>query len=140
MKRQARWYRTSPKVSHALDDVYKEEILEKSTKFIDAKIKPKALNEESILKSKELGFNYIIDIFPKWWRNNLYFSATSKNDSENAISNSFESKFARLEFVEKNKINLSYMRHTEQWFELYPDITFEQALDIIEKDPNFFVI
>ncbi len=32
------------------------------------------------------------------------------------------------------------MRHTGQWFELYPNVTFEEALEIIEKDPNFMIM
>lgn len=64
-------------------------------------------------------FNYIADIYSKWYRNYFYFCATYNCPSANAISLSFETKFARMEYVAANRFNLAYMRHTGQWLEVY---------------------
>ena len=47
-------------------------------------------------------------------------------------------KFARLEYVEGNRFNLSYMRHTGEWIEVYPDLSLDQCLATIKDDPLFF--
>jgi len=139
-KRKYGWGLASTKSSVKIDEDYKNKILNKSIDFIDYKIKPKALDEEKITLAKKHGFNYTIDVYPKWYRNYFYFCTMCKSESPNAIKEEYEDKFARLKYIEENKFDLSYMRHTGQWFELYSDITFDQALEIIEKDPNFMII
>jgi hypothetical protein len=58
---------------------------------------------------------------------------------ENAISPTFESKFARLVFVGDNKFNLSYMRHTDKWFELHFGLSSQECFNAIETQPYFVV-
>ena len=82
-------------------------------------------------------YNYIADIHSKWYRNYFYFCATYICPSPNAISPSFETKFARMEYVADNKFNLAYMRHTEQWFEVCQDISMDECLKSIEENPIF---
>ena len=43
-------------------------------------------------------------------------------------------KFARLEYVCDNNFKLAYMRHTEQWFEIYDGLSLEKCLEVIEND------
>jgi hypothetical protein len=54
---------------------------------------------------KENDFNYLVDIFTKWYRNYFYFCSKYNCPGPNAISPSFESKFARLEYVGPNALN-----------------------------------
>ncbi len=82
-------------------------------------------------------YNYIADIHSKWYRNYFYFCATYNCPSPNAISPSFETKFARMEYIADNKFNLAYMRHTEQWFEVFQDISMDECLKLIEENPIF---
>jgi hypothetical protein len=42
-----------------------------------------------------------------------------------------------MEYVADNKFNLAYMRHTEQWFEVFQDISMDECLKLIEEDPLF---
>ena len=106
---------------------------EKADKIIDEVIKPAHVKSASITNN----FNYIADIYSKWYRNNFYFCATYNCPSANAIHPSFETKFARMEYVADNKFNLAYMRHTEKWFEVSQDISIEECLKLIEEDPIF---
>ena len=45
--------------------------------------------------------------------------------------------FARMEYVADNKFNLAYMRHNEQWFEVFQDISMDECLKSIEENPVF---
>ncbi len=99
---------------------------------------------ENVLKPKHIkppptdnDFNYLVDIYSKWYRNYFYFCAKYNCPSPNAISPSFETKFARMEYVGNEKFNLSYMRHTEQWWEIYQELPMLESIKIIADDPQF---
>lgn len=82
-------------------------------------------------------FNYIVDIYSKWYRNYFYFCARYACPGPNAISPFFESKFARMEYIGNEHFNLSYMRHTEQWWEIYTDLSIDECLKAIREEPHF---
>lgn len=82
-------------------------------------------------------FNYLVDIFTKWYRGYFYFCTTYNSPGPYAISPSFESKFARLEYAGGDRFNLAFMRHTGQWVELYQDRTLAECLATIRDDPFF---
>jgi hypothetical protein len=104
----------------------------KATKLVE-KLKPKYVQPPP----KEPRFNYIIDVWTKWIGGTLYFGTTYACPGPNAISPSFEVKFARMEHVGGGRFALSYMRHTEKWFKLFPSLTADECLDAIENDPTF---
>lgn len=105
----------------------------KADKLIDDVIKPLHVKPAPTNDN----FNYIADIHSKWYRNYFYFCATYNCPSPNAISPSFETKFARMEYVAENTFNLAYMRHTEQWFEVFQDLSMDECSKSIEEDPIF---
>jgi len=47
----------------------------------------------------------------------------------NCISEFFEMKFTRLEFVGNNKFNVAYMRHTELWQEIFQDFSLDECFE-----------
>jgi len=55
----------------------------------------------------------------------------------NAISPTFETNFARMEFVGNGKFGLSFMRHTGKWVVLYDRLSLGECLDAIRDDPWF---
>jgi hypothetical protein len=55
----------------------------------------------------------------------------------NALSPSFETRFGRMEHDGGGKFTISYMRHTEKWFRLFPNLTVDECLDGIEHDWHF---
>ena len=67
-------------------------------------------------------FNYIVDIGTKWYRSYFYLFATYRCPGPNALSPSFEAKFARLEYTGANRFSLAFMRHTGQWIEVHSDL------------------
>lgn len=82
-------------------------------------------------------FNYLVNIYTQWYRHYFYFCSTYNCPGPNAISPSFDTKFARLEYVAADSFNLAYMRHTGQWQEVAQGISLEGALAMIEEGGAF---
>lgn len=83
------------------------------------------------------GFNYLADIYTKWVRHYFYFYATYHCPSPRALAPSFDTGFARLEYIGGESFNLSYMRHTRKWWELYDGLSLEDCLSAIGDEPHF---
>ena len=81
-------------------------------------------------------FNYIVDLFTKWYRTYFYFGARYACPGPNAIKPFFNVNFARMEYVGASRFHLSYKRHTGQWFELYQNLTLDQCIQYIRQEPN----
>jgi hypothetical protein len=113
---------------------------------IKAGLDAKAMKLLAVLKPKVVKppptkprFNYITDVWIKWLGSTLYFGLTYACPGPYAISPSFEAKFARMEHNGGGRFCLSYMRHTDKWFRLFPSLTVDECLDAIEHDWHFQV-
>ena len=118
-----------PKVPEQIKQMVKQ----RADELIESVLKPKYLEA----KPDNPEFNYLIDIFSKWYRNYFYWCATYACPSPRAISPTFETKFARMEYDSNGQYTLSYFRHTGQWWELYPELTMEEAFQRICEEPHF---
>ncbi len=107
-----------------LTELFEPLINDYKTKFIEARPNKK--------------HNYVIDFYSKFYREFFYLCAEYKAEYENRILDGFEEKFARLEFVETNRYNLSYYRHTGQWWTVERNVTGEFCLDYITSNALFF--
>jgi len=105
----------------------------KANELVDSIIKPMHVKPPR----EEEQFNYIVDIYTKWYRNYFYFCARYRCPGPNAIPPFFEAKFARLEYIGNGRFNLSYMRHTGKWWEIYPELFLEECLAAIRDEPHF---
>jgi len=121
--------RSVPKIP----DSIKSEIKVKANALINQVLKPKYLQPPP----EDNDFNYLVDIFSKWYRGYFYFCSKYNCPSPNAMAPSFNSNFARLEYVDRDRFNLAYMRHTGQWFEIGFDLSLEECLEEIENLPHF---
>ena len=83
-------------------------------------------------------FNYLVNIFTKWHRQYFYFCATYAVPGPTAIAPFFETKFARMEYVEDGRFNLAFMRHTGAWVVLYYGLSRDECLEHIKDDPFFY--
>ncbi len=119
-------YSANPQISLAV----KSSVSAKAAVLINDILKPKHVK----IPSADEQFNYVVDIYSKWFRNYFYFCAKYACPGQNAISPYFESKFARLEYTGTNSFSLSYMRHTGKWFELYTGLSLDDSLAIIKDD------
>lgn len=105
----------------------------KAKKLVESFLKPKYIKPPP----EDRHFNYIVDIYTKWYRNYFYFCAKYCSISLQAIEPYFEIKFARMEYVGNSIFNLSYMRHTGQYLEIYKGLSVDECLASIKDDPNF---
>jgi hypothetical protein len=123
--------RKSPK-SKVPDNV-KTEVETKANELVESFLKPEYIEPPP----EDMRFNYVVDIYTKWYRNYFYFCAKYACPSPEAISPFFETKFARMEYVGKGLFNLSYMRHTGSWFEIFQKLSVDECLEVMKDLPHF---
>ncbi len=82
--------------------------------------------------------NYVVNFYSKFYSRFFYLCAEYKAEYEGRRFDGFEEKFARLEFVETNKYNLAYFRHTGQWWTVEYNVTPEFCLKYITNNGLFF--
>jgi len=111
----------------------KVEVETKAKELVESFLKPEYIKPPP----EDMHFNYVVDIYTKWYRNYFYFSAKYAFPGPNAIAPFFETKFARMEYVGDGLFNLSYMRHTENWFEIFQDLSVDGCLEMIKDLPHF---
>ena len=127
------WMIRPVKKKTPVTDSVKTELETKAIDLIDNVLKPKHV----LPPTNDKQFNYITDIKAKWNRNYFYFISTYACPGTNAVSPTFESKFARLEYLGFGKFALSFMRHNEQWVRLHDDLSVVECLKAIQDDPWF---
>ncbi len=133
-KRKNGWTYKPVKPSKArVPDEIKTILKTKANELIKTILKPMHIKQPPVNNT----FNYIVDIYSKWYRNYFYFIAKYSCPGPRAITPFFETKFARIEYINNNCYNLSYMRHTEQWWEIYTDLTIDECLKAIRDEPHF---
>jgi hypothetical protein len=112
----------------------KAEVETKATVLIEDVLKPKHV----LPPPKDGQFNYIIDIGAKWYRNYFYFLSTYACPGPNALSPTFESKFARLEHLGNGKFALYAMRYTgKEWVGILDEFSVDECMKAIQDDPWF---
>ena len=134
-KQPKRWVHSpSSKASgNTLDAAAKAQVRAKVRELIDRELKPKHVKPPP----EDARFNYITDITMKWHGPTVFVVAVYACPAPNAISPSFEARFARLRADTGGKFDLSFMRHTGQWVELFQGQTLDECLENIRDDPWF---
>lgn len=105
--------------------------------LIDTILKPAYV----ILPPENSAIIYIADIYSKWQDHYFYFCAeycrVSSNNKQ-PTSSSWESKFARLDYVGDIRFNLSYVSAKGNWEKIFIDLTVDECMDAIENESFFF--
>jgi hypothetical protein len=129
-----RWAMYPRKTSTSpLPESLKMEVTTKANELIETVLKPKYIQPPP----ENPQFNYIVDIYGKWYHRYFYFCATYCVPGPNTTVLSFEAKFARMEYAGNNRFHLAFMRHTGQWVELYTGLSLDECLAAIRDDPFF---
>lgn len=102
-------------------------------KFIAEVLKPRFLPE--IRPTKE--FNYPVAICGKWHGNKYRFVTRYRSDDPRSYAPEFDAPFARLEYVSQDRFDLSWHRHTGEWFCLHRGVSLSEAQHLIESEPYF---
>jgi len=129
-----RWAMSPRKTSPSpLPESLKMEVDTKANELIETVLKPKYIQPPP----ENPQFNYIVDIYGKWYRKAFYFCTQYRVAGPHAIEPSFEAKFARLQYAGNQRFHLSFMRYTDQWVQLYLDLTVDECIETIRDDPYF---
>lgn len=129
-----RWVYSPKKQSASkVPDSLKQTVTDKADELVNTVLIPQHVKPPP----EDNQFNYLVNIYTKWYRNYFYFCSTYNSPGPHAMSPSFEDKFARLEYVGAERYNLAYMRHTEQWQEIAQSISLDEALEMIRDSGHF---
>lgn len=130
--KQKMWVYSPYKAANAAISAFQKE-------EIEAKCKPliERFKKQYIKEKPDKRFNYTIDIFLKWRGSYLSFIQRMRGEQEGFPPQEFNAGFARLGFIRKDWVNLSYFRHTDQWFLIETGLALDDALQMIESDPVF---
>ncbi len=112
----------------------KREVQRRAQEVIDSTLKPRHIEPPP----KKGQFNYLADIHSRWRGPFFYFCTKYCSPGRKALSASFESKFARLQYAGSGRFNLAYFRHTGEWQEIAQLVSLEECLSWIAGG-NMFV-
>ena len=125
--------RPAKKPTSSVPDTLKAEVDAKASDLIANVLKPKHVRPPK----EDERFNYITDIGTKWYRHYFYFFSTYVCPDPNALSPTFESKFARMEYIGDAKFALYFMRHNGEWVEIYDALSVDESMKAIQDDSWF---
>jgi hypothetical protein len=123
----------APAKPSAVPPAIKVDVQARAQQLIDSHLTPTYLKPP--LKNPK--FNYLVGISTMWHGRFFYFVSRYASPGPNTISPFFESGFARLEYQSNGQFNLAYMRHTGQWWEVYTNLTIQEVVNVIAKEPLF---
>jgi hypothetical protein len=133
-KQRKAWIASPGKASEAsLPGTLKDEVDTKARELIEKRLKPMHVQPPPT----DASFNYITDITIKWIGSTCYIISIYACPGPNAITPTFETKFARMEFVGNANFALSFMRHTGKWIVLFERLAVDECLQAIQNDPWF---
>jgi len=131
MVRKGYWVQTTKKLSKPkIPETTKQLVQQQFDRLIKTELKPTCVKPPT-----DHDFNYLVDVFGKWYRNYFYVCGTYNCPSPRAISPTFEAKYARFEYVSADRFNIAYMRHTGQWWEIMQGLTLEECLKEAKENP-----
>jgi hypothetical protein len=110
-----------------------QEVQRRAQELIDSTLKPRYIQPPP----QKPQFNYLMDIYPQWRGPFFYFCSKYCSPGPHALSPSFESKFARLQYAGNERFNLAYFRYTGQWWEVAQLLSLEECLARIEEGNIF---
>lgn len=126
--------RTPKQPKPPIPDNLKEELFSKADELVEKHLKPSHLKPTP----ENPEWNYLIDIWTKWHQSYFYFCTTYASPGPNALSPTFELRFARMAYVGQDRFNLAYMRHNGQWNEIFFDLPLDECLAAI-RDERYFL-
>ena len=129
---RGRWTYEGGRARRTPPESEKRTIGESCQVFIEQVLKPRFLPE--ICPTR---FNYPIEIFGKWHGGKYRFIQRFRSDREDALEPEFDSPFARLEYVSRDRFDLSYFRHTGRWWTVYRGVSLAEALSLLETEGIF---
>jgi hypothetical protein len=127
------WTRSGRTSRPPVPDAVKERVQREGDALVAEVLRPRAVKPPP----ENPEWNYVSDVFTRWYHSWFYFCATFTSPSPRALSPTFEVRFARLEYADDDRFHVAYMRHTGEWNVIFRDITLPRALAAIRDEPYF---
>jgi hypothetical protein len=125
--RHAEWTPTAR--SNGPSAIEKAFITQACQRFIDERLKPRFLPV-----IRPTAFNYPVDIHGKWYGVRYRFIQRYHSGYPENLNEEFDSPFTRLDWVDPDRFDVQWKRHTGVWYRLYRSLSLTQAFGAIEKD------
>jgi hypothetical protein len=113
-----------------ISEVEKVAVTAACQRFIDEVLKPRFL---PVIQPTQ--FNYPIDIHGKWRGTRYRFIKRYRSGFPETMNEEFDSPFAALDWVARDRFDIQWHRHTGVWHCLYRGLSLTEALNTIETDP-----
>jgi len=86
-----------------------------------------------------LHINYVVDVYAKWIGQYLYLCAKyqAPGRDEDAPTSTFETKFARLRFIDRSRVGLAFARPSGAWVEAFTPASLEECFQVLQEDSHF---
>lgn len=125
------WNIRPAKKPASVTDSLMTEVEQKAQELIENVLKPRYV----LPPPKEKQGNYITDIGAKWYGNYFYFFTTYACPGPNALSPTFEWRFARMEPLRDGKLALYAMRYTgKEWVGVLDALSVDECMKAINDD------
>lgn len=82
-------------------------------------------------------YNYPVDLFTRWHGRFFCVMMRYACPGPDALAPFFDVGFARLEFRGRDRFDLAYFRHTDEWAQIAEGLTLEECLQAIRDYPMF---
>ena len=82
-------------------------------------------------------YNYPVGIRGSWHANKYRFQTEYRCGAPDSMIEGFEHPFARIDWVSKDRYDLSWMRHNDKWVRMYGPITLDEALSAMANESFF---
>lgn len=99
-----------------------------------------SLKKQYVLKKPDKKFNYLVDVYSKWYQNYFYLCEKFKSECPSRIVDEYEEKFVRLTYTGKNLFDFSFLRHTGQWHVVATKLTMNECKKEISSNQVFHPI
>jgi hypothetical protein len=126
---RGRWVYVGARVGGKVPPPEKVAITAACEKLIAEVLRPRCLPE---IRPTE--FNYPVGLSGRWHGNNYRFITRYRSGHAENRGEEFDAPFARLAYVSRDRFDVSYFRHTGQWFCLDRGLTLAEALRLIETE------
>jgi hypothetical protein len=131
-KRTWVWAPRKPTPPPVPDDL-KAEVESRANELIEGCLKPTYVKPPP----EDRRWNYLTGISTKWHRSFFYLVGDYASPGPNALSPTFESSFARMEYVGDGRFNMAYFRHTGKWWEVHRGLTLDESIETIREHVIF---
>jgi hypothetical protein len=116
----------------------KDVIAARCDRFIEEVLKPRFLP-----RIRPTAFNYPVDICGKWRNDKYSFIQRFRSGFPENRGEEFDHAFTRLDYrgeLAETRFDVMWHRHTGQWWRLFPSVTLDEALELIETQGHLHPI